>query len=707
MPLALSILLAATSCFPGLIISQAFEARPQATWVTAALRGVMVSVAMLVVATLVLLRFQAFSLLTTLAVLWVPAIALLAVRRGRIVAALSELRAPRQDMLAVGTLLGIAGALVAFTAHWNFLAASGMDGGNYEAYASFWSVTGRLYVPAGELFEAGAERSWLGGVNTWVLRGGWDTARPNYFYGYPALLALVRSASHSLASSWVVSGVAASISVVALYVLGVRLAGRRLLAWATALLILLTPVYLFYAKQIMSETVALMGVLAVILGILGMDRDRVPDPWMLGAGLVLTFSSKIDATLPVFALLGAAGLVAVLGWWPGRRPTPAWGAAGLTGTLLSLGLVVGMVDPGYLGKSDVGKRFPGLASLPGADVPLFAWLLLATAAGWLLIPYLLRRRTERASSQEVRAGVVGSEPLTTPVRAVVSAAAVAWLAYLGWNLFVRPATGTLEENFDALNLVRLDDVFSLALLVVIALFPAAAALSGRGSRDTLMVAAPLLVVLGYLIFDANHSPAQLWWMRRYLVVLAPMAMIGVAGLVGALGPLASARPRITGVVTVIVFLAVGVVHVRSVLPVFDYRQNVRAPTLLHALSEEVEDPFVVAVVADASVVRSLGVTLSSVEGAPVLPDMTTESLDDALSRLAEQRVYVVSDQPLSLVDRSLELVTQGTFENQWTGWMFRLDQDPSLYLREAEYWLYVRPGQVPTEAGMTQGQAAR
>jgi len=86
----------------------------------------------------------------------------------------------------------------------------------------------------------------------------------------------------------------------------------------------------------------------------------------------------------------------------------------------------------------------------------------------------------------------------------------------------------LAHNHDAFNIQRLFTVYNVLFMLIIILALPYVLLN---TKNILKIFA-LTVTFGmfYLVTSSNHSPLDIWWMRRYLVILLPLTVI-ILGLI--------------------------------------------------------------------------------------------------------------------------------------------------------------------------------
>jgi hypothetical protein len=575
----------------------------------------------------------------------------------------------REWWAVTAVLLAIAIPLLA-TPRWNFQLAYGMDAGNYEAHADYYETAGRLYYDYSEAVEAGVPARWLAMRNTWTAPEG----RPFYVPGFGAVLGLAREALHGdLTSSSLVMMVVGLLNALLLYLVARRAKAPPVVAAVVTALVVTTVMYFFYAKQIMSEQLALTGMLGFLYAI-QMEGDGEKGwfpPILGGAGAALLAITKLDGIANVaFLTLGMWSAVQ-LGLWRGTRISKR--LAGMTAVALVITTafitVVGL--PQYLRHTSLGSSVGALSGLPFADFPLL--LPMAVVAGGLLV-HLSIQSARHPSDGDPRGDVR---------RWMRVGFLVLWLAFMLYNATLRPLGETLD-NHDALNLIRLWAVSSPVLLV-------AAGLATARDRD-LPGASPalgvgLMLAFAWGIYGSRHAPIELWWMRRYLVVLMPLFVL--AG-VGAAAQLQRFRVRswlLGGAAALLVVAQLG-----RLLPFLDYRQMSAAPTRLVSLESEIPDDAPLVVLGELRVVRALGYTLASRRDGMTVHNVETVELGDALELVdAPGREFVLSPSRFDANVRrelGLELVAEGVVSLQWSGWYADVVEDPDAEQVVASYWVY-------------------
>lgn len=392
--------------------------------------------------------------------------------------------------------------LLAITPAWSFLTAPGMDAGNYEFYGNWIATHGAYVWDMSRLIDAGADRAWLLSRNTWDLSEDASIARPQYLYGYPTLLAVAKAGLGNPAASAAVNPVLAALVCLALFDLLRTLRIGRGWSLGTVAVIACSPVFGYYAKQSMSEMLALLGGSLVFLALAspGLQRLRA---LALASGMFLLLFTKLDA-LPFVGVMSLGIALATCVGAPatrlalGARDAIALGFA----AAVTLGFVCLASPSSYLEHFSLPTLASGTAS-----VAAYGLLLLAGYAGLALRPAVVAR-VPRLD------GVLSGVAWTGSIAVAAIAAAVAV-----WCLALRPIGADPLLAHDAWNLQRL---VWLAPAVPVLAYLLGALPALRQVRGVTL-AQLLCALAGSTLFlvDSHHSAPDIWWSRRYLAFIVP------------------------------------------------------------------------------------------------------------------------------------------------------------------------------------------
>jgi hypothetical protein len=128
-----------------------------------------------------------------------------------------------------------------------------MDAGNYELYGNHFCKTGSYYLDGRDLLERGASSTWLASHNTWNIDPDSGLGRPSYLAAYPILLGVVKATFDSAVASPLVNAMLASISAMLMVLIGLQLVRARVVVVPLVAGLVLTPMFFYYGKQLMSE----------------------------------------------------------------------------------------------------------------------------------------------------------------------------------------------------------------------------------------------------------------------------------------------------------------------------------------------------------------------------------------------------------------------------------------------------------------------
>jgi hypothetical protein len=639
--------------------------------------GISTSILFLILTSLLLLQFGVFSMSVLLITAAIPAIFVVA-RWEKTWNSLMEIRLGSYTLipcLLVGSSVLL--LLLVLTPRWNFLVAPNMDAGNYELYGNHFWKEGSFYLDGRNLLDRGASPTWLASHNTWNIDIESGLGRPSYLPAYPILLGVVKSTFDSAVASPVVNALLASLSAMVMVLIGLQLVKARFVVVSIVAGLVLTPMFFYYGKQLMSEQLGLLGILLIVHALLesrGLtsDPDEEPSSTVATLGLSVGVSfgvlSRLDF-LPVLILLVAGLLVLGFDAWSGRgRAMPISFFAGPAIAGFGAFAVIGALGASlYLRHAtpDVIEEWVS----PGVFMPVYG--LLAGIA--ILLAGTLPTAMRRLERSVPRARIVS-------VGRVVGALATGvWVAFILWNLLIRPITsGSTTEIGDEDNLIRLFSVSSPYVLGLTLLLSPLALIFRRLERGVVVM---LIAGLTLAVYSSRHSPPEVWWMRRYILYVIPLCLLVLAGVVGqarlrSAALRARTLPIVAGILIAIV--ALGVWNMR---PLFAAEVNPDVPRRMAQLMGRIPPESLVVVVEGNVLVRGLANSYRSLTSQSVLVDVSLNDLE-AATALAEsdQEIVVLSPMPLSgnLIE-SLGLddgTDQGTIERQWWNWLAEIEANP-------------------------------
>lgn len=561
------------------------------------------------------------------------------------------------------------------TPRWTFLIGTGLDAGNYEIYGNHFWLDGSLYLDVGGLLENGVPPRWIEFRNTWFFDRP-DVGRPAYLYAYPVMLGITKAGFGSVGASWVLNAVLGALTVFALAILARAFARSSHRAIVAVVPAVATPAFFFYTKHIMSEMLALFALTVVLICITDEHEERASRrgvPLVAGSAMALALLTKVDVIVP--AVLICLGVLFVGSVGRSGRVPPRTATALGVGFLFAAILNSWLVAPRYLDKVSPSEYLEQVrqTSLAGAGMYILVALV-------LLVALTLVGRRE----PELPAAGHGIHQRTLDGAFWVFAAG--WALFAGWNLWIRPAHGSLATDHDPLNLVRLLDTYSP---FVIAMLVAGVPLLSRERNLRRWVPAGLIVALAMVILESNHSRTEVWWMRRYLVMILPAA--AVVG--GQAFHWVARREGRSGRVAVALLasgaLIAAAVQVANMRPLFAHEVNSESASRLAAITDVVPEQTPLVVVGDEPHVNGLGNTLRSVRDGPTLIAVPVNELPKVME-LFHGGYTVLSPAPLA--ERTtgpvdLSMVAQGEYVVQWQSWLGEIAEDPvrrSLF----PYYLY-------------------
>lgn len=569
----------------------------------------------------------------------------------------------RQSLLAPGAIAIMVVVAVLVTPRWTFLVATHMDAGNYEVYSNHFWTTGELYFHVDQLVARGVPMEWIAFRNTWYFEG--NTGRPAYFYAYPVLVGITKSTFGSYAVSWVFNGLIAAASAFSLVVVARRFVSRNLLAGAVVLPVITTPLFFYYAKQQMSEGLALFAVTAMLAFLLPTTaRNRLATGFLAAAAMGLLVLTKIDTVVPALMFVG---IVAYVSSTRDRKMLPSGASMGVaSGFAVASTLNVWLVADRYLVRVSPATYVTGLdrSSLAGDGVVL---LLVVAVAAILAFAVWVGR-----------AGYLQGPSRRTFDQAVAWAIVLAWWTFVLWNLTLRPATGSLESNHDAINLLRLFAVFSpLGIAVLVLGAPTLIRLDGLKR----WLSFGLVIAVGMLVLRSAHTRSEVWWMRRYLAAIVPATVVVGAGTVAWLRERAGRWRSWAGGALGLAFLVATFMQGLDMRPLFAHEVNVNAPDRLSRTLRTLPGELPLIVASDGPpAVMGMGNILRSLRTTPTLLDVPVEDLPRAMESLRPSPVAVIASRPFgreSLRSLRLELVGDGEYAVQWENWLGEIAEDPA------------------------------
>lgn len=658
------------------------------------------SIAYVMTASLLLLWFGWFGLLQVSLVAAVPVVSAMAFGGVR----LGDWRLVDLDLrtsIAVGVVVLFVVLLGVLTPRWTFLVSPNMDAGNYETYGNHFWKTGSLFLDAEGLQEQGVPADWIRSRNTWLVEEEAGKAKPLYFFGFPALLGIAKAAyGNPAVSTFVVIGVA-SLNAALLVLLALRFLKSRVLATLVTGVAVVTPMFFYYSKQIMTEQLALFGVGWLLLLLL--EEARRPGEGRAffviagGAAVAIPVLTRIDA--PVILMFVAAALaVLTLEGRAQRRRSPIAAATlfGLGGAAAAAtALVSWQVTDLYLrSNSRLSLYLPFTESSALGDQPMHGAVGFVAAGAFVALGVMVRRRA--GAAHEVASVPVGREQTAVAngtwrwSRVLVWVGVVAWIAFALWNLLLRHQGVPLEENHDAHNLVRLLRMASPAIVIGL-LLAAPALLRERGIQRWLPLAG--LAAVSLMVFRSSHSSPDIWWMRRYLPTLIPtFVMVTAAGVAWLCAQRDGVRRLTVSFVGTGLALAM-LMQGLALRPLFRHEVNVRAPLAIrHVRSLIPEGVPLVALEAD-STTRGMVNTLRSLRSGPTLLNVPLDEVERAVELVApsEDFALISSDALPETVARELsaELVEEAVFPRQWTNQFDAIKADPRAAHHE-DFFVYIR-----------------
>lgn len=639
--------------------------------------GLGISAAYLILSSMILLRYGLFDYYSVaILVLIPPAIALFARMKSN-VGLQDVVSFDMRNSWHVIFILFVFSVIVVFTPKWNFLIAPNMDAGNYEVYSNHFWMTGNLYFQLSSYLEKNIPVEWIISRNTWPIAPDSLVSRPSYMYGYPVMLGLAKLIFNSPYVSWVVNALFSLLSAAIMTSLLYKLTRSKLVSISVSLALCLTPLFLYYSKQIMSEQIALFGYLLFCYGLLEYFRQKdIGDILAVVAGLSLVFFMKLDSfVIPTFLAMSLF-IIWIDTVQNGKSfqfdKRLAWSIAAVSAA--SILVTLWLCNPGYLGHFSISSIKKHGYTL---FLYIYAIVIFIYFGGYA---FLYNRRFESIKSILTRLNA--SQVLSYFL-------IVAWLYFIGWSLAVRPVGATLAENHDALNIHRLLTVFSPLFLIMLLL---ALPITIKHIQNRYKI----ILLMGFLglalvINKASHSPPDIWWMRRYLVVLLPTAAV----FLGVLFRLIVVKKWINYKDAIVYTVAVAAISIVVQYPNFKvfahYEVNAKAPSQIAELDSLVSNDSLLVMEESNSVVRGTINVLRSLREGPTLLNVPGDKINDAIDAYPEQReIFLVTQRLLEsneINNLEFNLIQEGMLQKQWINNLGLLLDKPGL-AKSTKYYLY-------------------
>lgn len=637
-----------------------------------------ISAAYLVFMNLILLRFGLFNPYTESILVLLPVCTALLVKLKSKESITNILPIRTDNAIFLLIIFFLFGSIIVFTSKWNFLISPNMDAGNYEVYSNHFWITGDLYFQLAPYLEKNIPIEYLTSKNTWAFAKNSSFGRPNYMYGFPVLLGLAKLIFNSPYVSWVINCVFSLFSAAIIGTLLLRITKNKWVSLMVLLALCVTPLFYYYSKQIMSEQVALFGFLLFSYSLVEHAKEReIKSVLGIVAGIVLFLLMKLDSFIvPMFFLLAY-----FIVWIDKTQYNKSIQINPRVMILIGVSILVCALITIWLCNPRYVRHFstPSIKSY-GDTVFIFIYSIAIFIGFWLLaILYsrqfnVLRELFSRINlSQIVHYFII-----------------VIWILFISWNFTVRPVGAPLTEDHNAYNIHRLLTIFSpLFLLITLLALPLVIKQASSSVKVLLLVG---LFGLSYLIFNSNHSPPDIWWMRRYLVLLLPTTAI----LIGTLYRLAvvnrwiAAKSVITYTIgAAILSIIVQAPHMRVLL---DYKVNESIPEHIAMLDSQISpDSLVIATISD-SLVRGTVNTFRSIHAGPSVLNVPHEQVGHIMSLFPERKnIALITQQELEtteIMGRNFELKSKGQIKRQWIN-DFGLLLKKHKYSKSSQYYLYI------------------
>jgi len=644
-----------------------------------------VSLAYNMVSGLLLLHFGLFSVSNLWLSMVVP-IGWAAIRWRVVIQSVRSISVDTGAMLSFLALALVVLLAILTTPRWTFLISPNMDAGNYETYGNHFWKTGSLYFDISDYREREVPMKWLHSRNTWKFHKDVEIGRPNYLFGYPVLLGIAKSVYGVPTVSWIINALVAMFSAGIMALIGIRLSRSRLIGILLSVSVCATPMFFYYAKQMMSEQIGLFAVLLFMLALLE-DREKksMTTALIAACSLMLLFLVKIDAYL-IIPFLWASLFFSFFedhDLENSRLFSIAVLIAISVAIFASGSLVRWLCNPTYLDKisfkywstavsQDIMRR-----SFFTEYFVLFGLLF----SGLVLWAHALSKEKVRRIRW----------PKHIDVDAIVTGGlAFCWMCFIVWNLLIRPPGMDMKKNHDAFNLVRLFSVTSPAILSLFLFAVPLAILVFKGSQRVLLLT--LSGTFAFLLYKSNHSPPEVWWMRRYLYVLLPGMVMALSGTYGYLAKkewVPANKLRIAASCLLLVTLVFQ--HI-AMKPLYKHKVNENAGAQIGELLGVIpNEALLIVTKSDSSIIRGMANTLRSLRSGPTLLNVKSE--DVVLARESFQDVpalSVISHRSLDAgIVRHLDLILkkEGKFSKQWSNSLKKIRKDPA-YRKTSKYRVY-------------------
>lgn len=637
-----------------------------------------VSSAYLVLVSLVLLRYGMFNYITVgLMVLSPTVIALLVNSKAdRKLINISPLRISFSWHTVL--IMVLFGAMIAASPKWNFLIAPNMDAGNYEVYSNHFWTTGSLYFDLSSYLDKGVPVDWLSSRNTWAMTEGGLVGKPNYMYGYPVMLAIAKMIFNSPYISWVVNAIFSLFSAALIGAILFKLTKNSMVSFCVTAALCLTPLFFYYSKQIMSEQISLFGYLLFCYSLLEyFNRKQITNIIGVVAGLALVLLMKLDSF--VIPGLFVASLVIVFIHDVQYKKVFQYDSSLLLaiGAILAVCVLmtVWLCNPKYVSHFSI----PAI-KVYGETAFIYFYMILLSAGMGVLAFHNNGNRFNKLGkcfsylhlSQFVFYSII-----------------VLWLYFIGWNLSIRPVGAEILSNHDKFNIPRLFTMFSpLYFIIFLVALPFAIKYGAGRYRVILLIGA---IGLAVLIGKSNHSSPDIWWMRRYLVLLLPTTAV----LIGVLFRLVVIK-RWVGYKTAVSFvLGITVISVaiqyKSMSVFMEHKVNSKVPDQIAVLDKIIPDDALIIMDESNSVVRGTVNVLRSIRTGPTLLNVPDSEIDDAIGLYPEISNVVLftqrKDDENEINNVGFKLVHEGLLQKQWANNLALLLNNPS-HEKHSRYYLY-------------------
>lgn len=391
--------------------------------------------------------------------------------------------------------------------------------------------------------------------------------RPQFFPFYPVLLSVAMSLG-GVAAGFLVTPLAAVLSIAALYFLARQLFGKAV-ALLSALFLTVTSTQIFFGRYSTTEPLTLLLLFAGFLAfqILWDDSDAAP-AWGVfgGAALGAALLTRIDLPLVVAVIVGAL----LLQLWL-RRWNRAWSAFAAIFLLFLLQLVV------------IGWLF----TWPYVWNTYFSVFALLSRSSWLVVG-----GTIVALALFGAAMLLGPQRLGAQVQRLEASRAARWslaiflIALSLYAYFLRPAlepprmvtswpSGTQYPLLNGQNWVRLGWYLTPLGIGLATAGIAMIVVRERLTRLAVVIGIGALTTFQY-VYNIMNTPYHIYAMRRYVPIVIPMLWLFAAYAITALPRFS--RPWMTYTVrgALVLTLVGGLVYQdRYVTPARDFAGSLR------------------------------------------------------------------------------------------------------------------------------------